>query len=352
MYNIPLPDESVLKKHFSLYSAGIRKTADAILNDNFTFESGRANGLKLNIKFLGDQSTDAGRFLKSLMNDADLELLLTGSLNNIIKHFGYLFIDLNHRRGISKTKYPTNQNSDEVEDLNEIAHYIFVDEGYEKILDKDDIIIEKDLKICPYCGSTRIHIRTKEDGTLIKPTLDHYLPKRKFPWLAMNYHNLVPTCGTCNDSPNKHISSPFSDDLKHTYLPHPYTFNDDDFAFISFKKLPEMLRDQADMDIRIDYKNNSDLRKGYNNIIAIESLYRGLNQEAHDIWQSIVRNSENYREFVGNLVNTKRFNRLLGPQNILKFDFNDDNSRIYPEYKFKKDLYEQFMSDIFVKRVF
>lgn len=112
-----------------------------------------------------------------------------------------------------------------------------------------------------------------------------------------------------------------------------------------------MNRNQADMDIRIDYKN-SHLREGYNNIIAIESLYRGMNEEAHGIWQSVVRNTDTYREFIGKLVNAKAFERLLGPQNILRFDFNDSNSRIYPEYKFKKDLYQQFMSDIFYHKVF
>lgn len=351
MYTVPVPDKKVLDRHFSLYAGNIKESVQEIISGKDTFGAGRANGLNLTIKYQGNPKSPAGRFLLSLLNDEDLRILLTGCFKDVVNRFGYIFSDLRNSSGVSKDKYPTNNDKDEVEDLNEIAYHIFVESGYESILNKEDIISEKNLRICPYCGSEKIYVHTKEDGTVIKPTLDHYLPKRKFPWLAMNYHNLVPACWSCNNSPNKHTLSPISKDLQSVYLPHPYNFSDADFSFLSYKKLPEMKRTEINMDIRIDY-NKPELHEGYNKIIGIESLYQKMNEEAYGIWQSVVRNCDTYREFLGKIVNPRVFKKLLGPENILNFDINEYNSRIFPEYKFKKDLYQQFMADIFYKKIF
>jgi len=46
------------------------------------------------------------------------------------------------------------------------------------------------LKRCPYCGIT------------IPKTYDHYLPETKFPELSVHALNLIPCCGTCNQTKN------------------------------------------------------------------------------------------------------------------------------------------------------
>ncbi|MCL9670036.1 HNH endonuclease [Citrobacter sp. MNAZ 1397] len=46
------------------------------------------------------------------------------------------------------------------------------------------------LKRCPYCGIT------------LPKTYDHYLPETKFPELSVHALNLIPCCGTCNQTKN------------------------------------------------------------------------------------------------------------------------------------------------------
>jgi len=46
------------------------------------------------------------------------------------------------------------------------------------------------LKRCPYCGVT------------LPKTFDHYLPESKFPELSVHALNLIPCCGTCNQTKN------------------------------------------------------------------------------------------------------------------------------------------------------
>lgn len=73
--------------------------------------------------------------------------------------------------------------------------------------------------ICPYCGMNYITSVTKKNGN-IKTTasLDHYLPEGKYPFLAMNIYNLIPSCRNCNSifkyKAESAIVYPFKDALE------------------------------------------------------------------------------------------------------------------------------------------
>lgn len=48
--------------------------------------------------------------------------------------------------------------------------------------------------ICPFCGE-----KIFEDGsTDRRETYDHYIPKAKYPFIALHYYNLIPMCHGCN----------------------------------------------------------------------------------------------------------------------------------------------------------
>ncbi|MBR0960842.1 hypothetical protein [Bradyrhizobium japonicum] len=70
--------------------------------------------------------------------------------------------------------------------------------------------------ICPQCGIGRVR------------TLDHYLPKGRFPELAVVPLNLVPTCRDCNFDKNEHHSSDEGD-----YVFHPYFDDWDQYRLVS-----------------------------------------------------------------------------------------------------------------------
>jgi len=70
-----------------------------------------------------------------------------------------------------------------------------------------DIIRQHGLDYCPSCG---------EDG--YPRTLDHYLPKEKFPEFSILSSNLVPMCDTCQ---GEKLSKTVTDDGEKIFL-HPY----------------------------------------------------------------------------------------------------------------------------------
>lgn len=55
------------------------------------------------------------------------------------------------------------------------------------------------VKVCPYCNRQFISIYNSDDGKT-GPELDHFLPKSKYPYLALSFYNLIPCCHVCNSN--------------------------------------------------------------------------------------------------------------------------------------------------------
>lgn len=72
-----------------------------------------------------------------------------------------------------------------------------------KIYDK--IKIAAPLGICPLCGHREVK------------TIDHYLPKTKYPRLAVAPINLLPACTDCNDIKDVHHPTKSSEEFLHPY---------------------------------------------------------------------------------------------------------------------------------------
>ena len=58
-----------------------------------------------------------------------------------------------------------------------------------------------DVQTCPYCN--RQYTSTLKRNK-VRPTLDHYFPKSKYPFLALSIWNLVPCCSICNLAKSDH----------------------------------------------------------------------------------------------------------------------------------------------------
>lgn len=61
-----------------------------------------------------------------------------------------------------------------------------------------DILNKKNRRICPFCGLSKL-----DDPVEKRNEYDHYFDKGTYPYLALNFKNLVPMCGKCNKRPNK-----------------------------------------------------------------------------------------------------------------------------------------------------
>ncbi|QWH91885.1 hypothetical protein EXW29_09420 [Bacillus toyonensis] len=77
------------------------------------------------------------------------------------------------------------------------------------------LVMGLDLNVCPYCNRQYISAYYSKNGKT-RGDLDHFFPKKKYPYLALSFYNLIPSCKVCNSS--------FKNDKDFTYVKniHPY----------------------------------------------------------------------------------------------------------------------------------
>lgn len=58
---------------------------------------------------------------------------------------------------------------------------------------------ELNINVCPYCNRQYTFTVKKNNGENgVRPQFDHFHPKSKYPYLALSFYNLIPSCPTCN----------------------------------------------------------------------------------------------------------------------------------------------------------
>jgi len=86
--------------------------------------------------------------------------------------------------------YESFFNKDKIWSLIDSSKY---KEGYSRSRFHENFKRENNIYICPYCDmDTIINTSNKE--------VEHFLPKSKYPFLAMNAYNLISSCIACNKS--------------------------------------------------------------------------------------------------------------------------------------------------------
>jgi hypothetical protein len=78
----------------------------------------------------------------------------------------------------------------------------------------DYIMMRAPLRICPFCGFGQV------------TTLDHYLPKAKFPIFSIHPNNLVPSCSDCNKGKSAGIAITKEQQSIHPYFDQAHFIND------------------------------------------------------------------------------------------------------------------------------
>jgi hypothetical protein len=56
------------------------------------------------------------------------------------------------------------------------------------------------VNVCPYCNRQYTFTVRKTSKDVTRPEFDHFLSKSKYPYLALSFYNLVPSCKICNST--------------------------------------------------------------------------------------------------------------------------------------------------------
>lgn len=138
--------------------------------------------------------------------------------------------------------------------------------------------------VCPYCNRQHTTtIRTKTKRT--RPQFDHFLNKGTYPYFALSFYNLIPSCSTCNSDLKG--TEPF---LPSTHL-HPYLEDaDDTYSFQTGITARDYVEgNQKDFSIEIKQrssnKNENKFERAFRNVEAfgLIPLYQEHKAYAADI---------------------------------------------------------------------
>ena len=195
------------------------------------------------------------------------------------------------------------------------------------------LIEELGIDVCPYCGQqyfTIVPNKEKSKFKIAEATLDHFLCKKKYPYLALNIYNLIPVCKTCNSTyKNQH-----KEEFLHAYFE---SFADNITFEVDKLTLPNIFNGKK---IEVIIKNCApeNIRKRVDNQISILYL-----KERYEYFQNIIRSlikkrivfNKLYLHDISNFIGmNERDLELL----LLQQDIFGDNE---PFLKFKSDIWNQ-----------
>lgn len=118
------------------------------------------------------------------------------------------------------------------------------------------------VKVCPYCN--RMYTTTLFGEHRIRPDYDHFYPQSKYPYLAVNLFNLIPSCSMCNKKKRDEAELFYKkEEIENRSIIYPYDESFDElqrhisFRVISSKK--EVMMGQSDkFTIELQPKKYSD----------------------------------------------------------------------------------------------
>ncbi len=223
--------------------------------------------------------------------------------------------------------------------LNRILYYIFVENTYKKeiYLNKKDFVENLKIRTCPYCNRNYVFIVKKENnGKIVKPEIDHFYPKSKYPFLGVSFYNLIPACAMCNGFDCKSNESPCSDNsdpYNSRRIENPYEFESNNYRF-SFDYSNNKLFNIKNNDIELKIEGSQELIDGYEDFFAIKSLYN----EHKDIIIDIVLKLMYQYNSSGRYYLTKNIGENISEEMLSRafwgfsIGINDCHSRIFSKF--------------------
>ena len=105
------------------------------------------------------------------------------------------------------------------------------------------------IDVCPYCNKNYTYTIVNKTHQYTRPDFDHFLAKEKYPYFAMSFYNLIPSCQVCNRTLKLRKEFSLTSHL------HPYK---DDFNSIKkFTTTKPLLLCNNEKDFEIKFKDKS-----------------------------------------------------------------------------------------------
>ncbi|MFV8327925.1 HNH endonuclease [Flavobacterium sp. ZS1P14] len=308
---IPLQvNDSYAKIHFDKIRTKLLHHIERILN-NGGIKKQPKNAANYTIRYSPELENDLNNFL----NDPDTFLypLITQTPDQLI--------DL-----IMEWHNTVSSYIDETSPDYKILGNIFVSSVYENDFDKWEFINRINVDTCSYCN--RNYIFTTPKNKRIKPEIDHFYPKKKYPMLGLSYYNLIPSCECCNGFGAKGQKDPFSENMV-----NPYLLNIDDFIFshqVNNIAIINPLVGKSDITVFFKKKIQS-----HCDIFNLDDIYSLHHDHAIEL---VIKQRLKY---------SKNYNNYLNSYTGLNFSKSEIDRMILGNYALQKDQHKRPLSKLY-----
>ena len=187
------------------------------------------------------------------------------------------------------------------------------------------------IRACTYCNRSYTVTRRKgKNGKLMRPQLDHWYPKSKFPLLAVSFHNLIPCCSSCNSSVK---SDDVMDLTKHV---HPYMteLKDDDMTFDYYHST---LQEKYRVFVKKSGKASGKMLDT-TKFLQIDEMYNAHIPELKDLLNLRQAYSENYIDSIADFFPNSEFTKEEVYRMLFGVELYEKEFFRRPFSKFKYDI--------------
>ena len=218
-----------------------------------------------------------------------------------------------------------------IDHFNEIMYDIFVTNGYDAHVNTIEFINNTGLKICPYCGNDKVR-----ESNRTRSELDHFLPKRKYPLLAVCYFNLIPSCHFCNRADHKGQLSPIDEIGNGLVVQNPYVF-DSSIVRFHLDIADTNVFDPENFKVVVGFSEKTYL-DGYDRFFDVCDRYAGNNQEASEDYMRLmdITGGHFYNE-----MNMDRDRLEIAYRVVLGYTPNSDYSHLKAQQRMRSDIFAQ-----------
>jgi len=259
-----------------------------------------------------------------LLSQTDIDYLQNLDLNMLLKA---KFL----KEIINELGKPT-KNSDRYK----LLFYIFVEKGYEKFFSQGnnernysayDFVEKLGVDTCPYCNRNYTFVVRR--GKL-RPEIDHFYPKTIYPYLAVNFFNLIPSCQTCNKTKSNDMNfdwiNPY--DIQKNSFKFTYEPNSVDFAIVEKKKY-----DFDSFEIKINGDNQSNIE-----LFKLDKLYE---QHKDIVLELLIKKAYYPQSYIDELSSSFGFGQDEIYRYLLSNYNQDDDLHKRPLSKLVRDISEE-----------
>lgn len=356
MYRIKTPSNDLLQNHYDRYGETVQHLMQSLLNGD-TVPPMRT--LVSNVRLKVKDGSATYQFLTKYKQEENLKRLLCGNwqeLLDIVDEVRGLVPNMEWQKAMLKGRldngdYVIDGHDDNghplTDHFHDILYWLFVKQMYEgknedAPFQKSTFISERKVEVCPYCGRQKTIMAEELDRPDSKPPIDHFLPKSKYPFLALSVYNLIPCCTFCNELANKGDFDPleFAPLVKSLLNPHEF----DDNA-IKFSYAYNNRGDMEETNFKIMTETaDVHLDEGYNHILKLRAFYAQETFQMKQIYRGFTKATESMKKYLEKLGVDEWFLECL-TQMSLGYELNDDDADKILFYKFRKEVFGQLLHE-------